>query len=442
VTMGHRIVIQLVLLNSPRVVITSSKMFGQLLSDNRSQPARFLTLCWILQQVIPSSFSISCRVLIDLLMPFISSKTCGDAVVQYAELLNELTQSSKSNEQGFTFRDFISIFDLLYPTHSAGNVPSIFLDRLRRIYPSLFFARGLRLLSTQNIRQCFPSLLLRLNAKCSKQIRQQVLACLVECLALSSESITEWYELFITQKALEATDILLQHLLENKDKEFSRIDLYALEETLVKIIKWSDDIPIGEDTKEGGDLPSNRKQLSTKAKILLDSCRASQKLYPRKSKVLKKNISFCGGLFSWVFFIVKMLLIIGVLSGLSVATFAWFSQKYPNSLPLWMPKWNPKWTTNAQVQFVALLDSKWVHEVTVYWNKHGQPIVIRSYDYCIKTGPIVMDWTASKLQSTIDFVEKSVHKFDYGSVSKVVVDSRDYLVESAGSLWSKWFPQK
>ncbi|XP_060578304.1 transmembrane protein 214-A-like [Ruditapes philippinarum] len=243
-THGYKIFLQLLVRGSPDIVLSKLDQYKEIVKSVQNRPEKCLALMWALGQVGYPSLRAGIRVWLEIMQPCLSPKALGSFCMQYLETILGLHGKQLEQAGGeIKLQEFFRLFDSLY----IQGLPSDIRKRLIALYPQLkSVAHGKNLESS--LRNFFPSYLTRANPDASKELKSELISCLVDCLSKDKHTFALWCQLYT--KHLRQSRLLLVHLNDNWEKVRGCMDQKLLQQTLMTFMRTNEESSQGKNSGE------------------------------------------------------------------------------------------------------------------------------------------------------------------------------------------------
>ncbi|KAJ7341415.1 hypothetical protein JRQ81_005484 [Phrynocephalus forsythii] len=206
---GYRICIQALLMDKPKLATANLSKYLDLLRSHQNQPAKCLTIMWVLGQAGFADLAEGLKVWLGIMLPVLGLKALSPFAIAY---LDRLLMMHPNLTKGFGLigpKDFFPLLDFAFVPNNA--LSSSLQEQLRQLYPRLkILAFGAKPETT--LHTYFPSFLSRTTPSCPASMRKELLSCLAECLSRDPLSFGIWRQLYL--KHLPQSSLLLNHFLE------------------------------------------------------------------------------------------------------------------------------------------------------------------------------------------------------------------------------------
>ncbi|RWS25357.1 transmembrane protein 214-like protein [Leptotrombidium deliense] len=225
---GYRLILQCLGHTHPEVTINNLQRIIVFRESHQNRPPICLSLLWCALQAGYRNLNHGLKIWMELVFPVMGMKSYSKYAIESLDtLLRESKDLKKKSEEVFGVREFFLILDFAFASSGLqGNLQSLF----RELYGQLkILAFGVN--PSQNLRNFFPSFLLRLNPQASENLKQELLSNLEYCLTNDIHCFNVWRQLYT--KNLLQSSILLQHLLININKLPSRFPTKVCKNTLI-----------------------------------------------------------------------------------------------------------------------------------------------------------------------------------------------------------------
>ncbi|XP_053395590.1 transmembrane protein 214-B-like [Mercenaria mercenaria] len=243
-TYGYKIFLQLLVRGSPDIVLSKLQQYKEIVRSVQNRPERCMSVMWALGQVGYPSLRAGIRVWLEIMQPCLGSKAIGNFCLQYLETILSLHSKNLDQAGGeIKLREFFGLFDVLHGQGLPGDVRK----RLMALYPQLKrIAHGKNVDSS--LRNFFPSYLTRANPDTSKELKPEVLSCLMDCLSKDKHTYALWCQLYT--KHLRQSRVLLLHISNNWERARGLLDLKLLQQTLMTFMRTNEEGSQGKNAGE------------------------------------------------------------------------------------------------------------------------------------------------------------------------------------------------
>jgi len=225
--LGYKIFLQFLAQHKPDIALGKVHQYLELLKTHQNRPTNCLSILWAVGQCGLKNFKCGLKVWLDLMLPALEVRQVAHYPVEYIEMLTR-NHKNVSNAYGIvTLREYFQVMDVVFsPTF---NLSAELKKRLIALYPNI---RDIAYGDTpaQNLRTFFPSYLARLNTATNKDLKLQLLKCLVGCLSVDQQSYSVWCQLYT--KHLNASGLLLDYMNSHWGKLSASVNKKLLRETV------------------------------------------------------------------------------------------------------------------------------------------------------------------------------------------------------------------
>ncbi|XP_041356935.1 transmembrane protein 214-B-like [Gigantopelta aegis] len=249
-TFGYRIFLQALAFHKPNIALAKIPQYLDLLKVHQNRPLRCLSILWAMGQCGVKDLKCGLTVWLGLMLPALGVRWVASFCVEYLENLFRWHKDHRSSAGAVTMREYFQVLDIVFT--STANIQGDLKKRLQAQYPKIkAIAYGEN--PTKTMRNFFPSYLSRLNQSCSKQLKQELFSCLINCLLTDKHTFATWCQMYT--RHLAQSGMLLQHIIENWNKLGGKFDKKPLRETIRSFCVTNDEIfgVPGRATPEGFD---------------------------------------------------------------------------------------------------------------------------------------------------------------------------------------------
>ncbi|ELU18263.1 hypothetical protein CAPTEDRAFT_148232 [Capitella teleta] len=224
---GYRIMVQILLRDKPDIALENLKKHLDVIIANQSRCQRCLAVLWSLGQAGMTHLGKGLKIWQQLMLPLLNIKHLSMYAIQYLETLFSLHKDMRKGYSALSIEEFFHILDLTYNRQS--QVPQNLQKKLAVFYPNLKkIAIGKD--PKKSLPSFFPSYLVRLVPNSPRQLQDQLLDSLVECLRSEAQCYSVWRHMYT--KHLSQSGILLEHIRKNYSSVKGQLDHRELQGTI------------------------------------------------------------------------------------------------------------------------------------------------------------------------------------------------------------------
>ncbi|RWS11991.1 transmembrane protein 214-like protein [Dinothrombium tinctorium] len=226
-TLGYRLMLQALGQLQPEITIKNLQRISLTRTSYQNRPPVCLSILWGASQSGYKNLSYGLKIWLELILPVTGMKAYSKYAIETLERFLSEHRKKNSEENALGIREFFSILDFAF---TDNGLPPNLQKRFQTLYPQLKqLAFGEN--PSQNMKNFFPSFLLRLNPQISNNLKTEILQNLEYCLAQDIHCFSVWRQLYT--KHLPQSSLLLAYLLENLNNLSPRFPRKLLKDTLL-----------------------------------------------------------------------------------------------------------------------------------------------------------------------------------------------------------------